>query len=267
MAMTKLAVNGGSVITAPQWRDFWEKVELNKINSKNFQDFLDNPNRLSDSGLPGLISLSRAKKILGRNKIFTVVNYNKLWRESFSDFPIRYTEEDLAEAKQQNERGEDWRLVFYGGRSIIQVRRNSGLDPFSQPCFSAADADWYFRTTESGWANNPPVRGYNLVNFKGQFKNLNHEHQEKHLKDLGTFRDLGFYERTDPHVFTEVVFSIFALTEERIAENWRHWSSTVTSSGICVHVGLLDFNGYRVGGELPGTRADSLRVSICVKPR
>ena len=43
-----LALNDGSTISAGQWQDFWKKVELKKINSINFQEFLDNPDKFTD---------------------------------------------------------------------------------------------------------------------------------------------------------------------------------------------------------------------------
>jgi hypothetical protein len=262
MAMEKLAVSGGSSISARQWVDFWEKVELSKINSRNFQDFLDNPEKFSSTTEVGLISLTLAKKILGRRKIFTTANYNKIWHGEFSDWPIFYTEKDLREADLRNQRGDDWRLVFYGGLPITHLRHKFGIDLASQPCFHCGDTDWYWRNAEKKWSLGLVGKGYYLVNFRGQFKSMNHSHQEKHLED--PYFQL---ERTDPHVFTEALFSLYFFNKERLANNWRHWSSVKTSGGLFVHVGSFDFNGFRVGCEFPTVGSDDLRVSVCAKPR
>lgn len=267
MAMAKLAVSGGSVITAPQWRDFWEKVELNKINSKNFQEFLDNPNCLSDSESLGLISLSRAKKILGRNKILTAVNYNKIWRENFCDFSIRYTEEDLIRFASENEKNnQDWRLVFYGGQAIIPLRHRLGVDSGSQPCFSANYQDWFLRKHEEKSLNSIISTGYYLVNFYGRFKGLNHDQQESSLICMNNFYGDRFV-RTDPNVFAETLFSIFYLTRERLAVDWSHWTSVKAFDSPYVHVGKLSFEGLVVGKELKGVVNSDLRVSLCLMPR
>ncbi len=262
MAMERLAVNGGSGITARQWHDFWEKVELNKIHRRNFQQFLDNPEKFFDPEQDGLISLSLAKKILGRRKIITVVNFNKIWRDVFPDFPIRYTEEDLREAALRNEQGDDWRLIFYGGGSIAQLRGVFGIDPASQPCFDNNNFDWYLREEEADWAKKGARAGYYLINFRGKFKGFNHDHQEKHLKEQ--YFEL---ERTSPQIFTEAIFSIFILTGEEIASSWRHWSSVKAANGLFVNVGPLNFGGYKVSVEYPSIANDALRVSICAKQR
>ncbi len=262
MAMEKLAVSGGSSISAPQMRDFWEKVELRKINSRNFQDFLDNPEKFSGSLGTGFASLTLAKKILGRRKIITTVNYNKVWRDVFSDFPIFYTEEDLSEAALRNKRGDDWRLVFYGGSSIVQLRQKFGIDPASQPCFHSINSDWYCRGSETGWSLNMIDKGYYLINFYGRSKGMNHEHQEKHLED-SYFK----LERTDPHVFTEALFSIYFFTKDRLASNWQHCSSVKSSKGLFINVGSLNFSGFRVQTEFPTVASDEMRVSVCVKQR
>ncbi len=262
MAMEKLAVNSGSMITAQQWRDFWEKVELSKINSENFQKFLDNPDRFSDRNNLARISLTKAKKILGRDKIFTVVNYNKIWGTRFPEFPISYIEVVLDNAAWQNKRDHDWRLVFYGGSAIVRMRDILGMDQACQPCFSHESSDWYLRETEKRWIMQTPAPGYYLIDFKGQLKNLNHEEQEKRIKLASPT-----YERADPHIFAEAIFSIFKFSGERIAASWDHWTSVRTYGNAFVRVGHFDFEGLKISAEQPGIRNHETRVSVCQKPR
>jgi len=260
--MEKLAVNGGSGITARQWRDFWEKVELNKITSGNFQKYLDNPDSVSNRHNLSLISLTKAKKILGRSKILTVVNYNKIWGTRLPESAIGYSELVLDNAAWQNRRDHDWRLIYYGGSAIVMLRNILGMDQACQPCFSHEWSDWYLREQERSWIIQTQAPGYYLINFKGQLKNLNYEEQEKQIK-----LSSPSYERTDPHVFAEAIFSIFKLSGERVATSWDHWTSVRTYGNAFVRLGHFDFEGLKVRAEQPGIRNHEIRVSVCLKPR
>lgn len=249
--MEELAVPGGSSITAGQWIDFWTKYDLKKINGRNFQAFLDEPNKFLSPVVTGLVSLSGAKKILGRDKVVTVTNYNKVWETEFPDFPIYYSTVDLMVAKRNNSSGHDWRLVFYGGQSIRQLRDRFGIDPNIQPHFN--NQSWYLEEVESLWASKTvPAPGYYLIDFMAQHYNL----KPKELIGIAGLITSDI-ERTDPHIFTETLFTVFKLSGERLAEKWLHLTATKTAKGW-VAVGLFTSNGYYITNYPPANNIDTM---------
>lgn len=233
-----MVVPDWSSVTANQMKEFWEKAspDRKQIGSRNFQNFLDNPNRYSpDSDETLFVSLTRAKKILGRHKVVTVTNFNKVWKTGHDEVLIFYSENDLEEASYRNKaiKG-DWRLVYYSGLSIRQLNKIIGTDRKHQPCFY--EQDWYFKTEEDFWADKVPPAGYYLINFKGLLPNLDYKQQETEI----AFRFGENFKQTDPHIFIEAAMTIFKVTGERIANNWYHRSSVCTASGRHVYLGDPD---------------------------
>lgn len=258
--MENVVVPGWSSVTADQMKEFWEKASRKQIGLRNFQAFLDNPNKFSDE-TSGLISISQAKKILGRRKVITVTLFNNIWQTSHNDALIFYSEEDFIDAARRNkEEGDDWRLIYYSGQSIRKLRKIIGTDKEHQPCFYKQD--WYFDERQDFWADKTPLAGYYLINFKGLFSMLNYQEQESEM--FAKFD--GGFERTDPHIFTETAMTIFKLTGERIAENWYHRPFFCTVDGHRVFLGHFDAEGWHVNIYWGDVRLDPIfRVSVSRK--
>lgn len=252
-----MVVPGWSSITADQMSEFWKKAspKRKQIGLSNFQNFLDNPNRFSDE-TSKFISLSQAKKILGHRKVIGVTNFNKVWKTGHKEAPIFYTEENLFDASFFNvNRGDDWRLVYYGGQSIRELYEIIGTDKKHQPHFEIME--WYLMKKEDFWADKVPPAGYYLINFKGLFLELDYQQQELKM----AFKFGKDFERTDPHVLSETFITILELTGKRVVENWYHRSDALSDSGHHVYVGcFFDPSGWVVSNHW----GDDYKGILCV---
>jgi len=263
MAMDEIVVPGWSEVTADQMQEFFRQAspKVKRIGLRNFQNFLDDPNKYSDEA-PGFISLSQAKKILGRDKVVTVSNFNKVWNTSHKDAPIFYGKKDFVDADCRNkEKGDDFGLFYYSGQSIRKIHEIIGVDP-KQLYF--CKNNWYLNKKQDLWVNKVPPAGYYLINLKGLFQNLKYREQEDEM--IAQFgKD---YERTNPHIFTEVAMTVFKLTGKRVAGGWYHRSAVCTADGLRVHAGISDALGWNVLPFRNDADHDGcLRVSVCQKWR
>ena len=242
MAMAEdMVVPGWSSVTADQMKEFWEKVSRKQIGLRNFQNFLDNPNKYADVPA-GLTSISKARRILGSKKVIPVTLFNHIWGTGYDEAPIMYLEEDLQAFYYRNKvKDEDWRLIYYSGRSIRQLNEIIGTDKDHQPCFYKYKQAWYLDKEQDFWADKTPDAGYYLINCMGLFPSLKYQDQEREIAKLG-----NNLERTDPHIFTEAVMSIFKLTGERIAQDWLHRSAISTAIGGRVYLSF-DTGAWNVG--------------------
>ena len=205
--------------------------------------------------------------------MITFTNYNKVWGTSFSNFPIFYTEADLLKAVAENNNGRDWRLMAYGGQSLVDLRLDFGKDKKSQPCFSYDRSDWFIEKEEKEWATKTPKRGYYLIDFKERFGELDYNSQDNCVKNLGLV-----FERTNTHIFAEALFTIFKLSGERvtafklsgkkiIANFWFHWTAEKTSIGAYVLLGGFDDRGLVVDSGILQFFSLVVGVSVCLQPR
>ena len=242
----KVIVAESDDISAGLMEDFWRKVKDGTIDGRSFRSYLANPRRFS----AGLITLARAKKILGKKVIGS------------GDAPIRYTESTLRQAVRENGSGHDWRLVFCAGTTLRQQRETYGTDREKQPCHRK-DVTWHLEASEDDWANQNPESGWYLIDFNGRWGGLTWDLQEAELVKI---QKLGPYARINPHIFGEAVMAIYqANNGERIAEDWVHWSDVADSDGCFVWVGYLDVGGLRVAGRRRGHSYSSLRVCVVRK--
>ncbi len=242
----KVIVAESDDISAGLMEDFWRKVKDGTIDGRSFRSYLANPRIFS----AGLITLARAKKILGKKVIGS------------GDAPIRYTEATLKQAETENKAGHDWRLVFCAGTTLRQQRETYDIDREKQPCHRK-DVTWHLEASEDDWANQNPESGWYLIDFNGRWGGLTWDLQEAELVKLQKF---GLYDRVNPHIFGEAVMAIYqANNGERIAENWAHWSGVAGSSGDFVWVGGLSVSGLDVGRRLRGLSYSALRVCVVRK--
>lgn len=131
---------------------------------------------------------------------------------------------------------------------------------YLQPCHRN-DYTWHLNFSEDFWANNGSEAGWHLIDFNGRWSGMAWDSQETELQKLGSQ-----FARVDPHVFGEVVTSIFQSgNEERIAENWAHWSSQADSDGFLVWVGFFNAGGLSVYGSHRGSSSSNLRVCVVRK--
>jgi hypothetical protein len=264
-------ISGRSSITAGQWQELGRQIEKKKVDSANLQAYLDNPNRFSDQGA-GSVTISKAKKILGRRNVITVSGFNRAWNHNhnLAGAEIMYSEEDLSWAAYRNKsEGDDWRLCYYGGQPIWKVQEIIGSNERHQPCFNKNlphlydEIDQLVGEKTASWLRDYPPFGYYLVNFKGLFSGLKYQDQENKITD----KFGADFERTDPHVFTEAAMTIFMLTGERIAEKWHHRSAACDVGGKHIYVGGFGTNGWSVGNAPNHEIRKNLCVSISRKQR
>jgi len=197
---------------------------------------------------------------MGRDKVVFARDYNRVWHSDFQGWPINYSKQDLREANAENLEGRDWRLVFCGGQSMDGLRKKLLGAEATQPCFF--NQNWYLDNKEDYWFGFSPPPGYYLIDFKERMIGFNHERQEASFS-----LEVDILERTDPRIFTEAVFTIFKLTNQRIAEFWRHWSGLKAACGDFINVGLFDISGWRIYSTGAKEYSSSLCLSICRKPR
>ncbi len=220
------------------------------------------------SPTPVALSITEAEArvvgVLGLGKVITLAQALSAWPGVEIDVsvtvPIRYSMETLQECARENqEKGTDWRLVYIHGFSLRQQRERLGTNRDHQPCFY--DNNWWLQGKEDKWANFKPESGYYLVDFNGRFGLTSWKKQEKKIAELG-----DQFERAHETVIAEAVFSIFKITQERLLENWYHWGQALGSAGVRVPVGRFDRGGLIVVGCRPvWCGDDGLRVCLLRK--
>ena len=205
------------------------------------------------------IPLTEAEKaaieIFGSGKVLTQAQ-----AKGEQEFPIRYSEDTLrACAKENAEKGTDWRLVYLRGNSLRQERERVGTNRKRQPCFY--NNNWWLETKEDSWATERFEPGYHLIDFYGRFGSTSWQNQENEIKKLGPE-----FERTPEAAVTEAALRIFEATGERPLPNWYHWGRSLDSFGSRVSVGVFDSKGWGVSGFCPGWGGyDDLRVCLSRK--
>lgn len=206
------------------------------------------------------IDLERAIGILGSDRVVTAEQACAAFNQPVpeGDIPIRYYSETLYAAAQQNSQGfTDWRLVYIMPLSIREQRDIIGDS--DQPRFY--DQDWYQNKSEDGWANDKPVEGYQLIDFKGRFGETKWADQDTEIAKLGSI-----YERADEFAVSQAVISNFKASgdkEERLLEDVYHWGRREGSDGYRVHVGDFDSDGLGVSCGNPSWD-DVGRLVVCV---
>ena len=255
MAKTKTIV-AQSDITAGQMEDFWRKVKDGTISGSCLDSFLRNPSRFN----PISLTLVRATRILGSGKVLSTEQATKAWGlPKPGETLIRYSEEDLREAAEENKTGADWRLVYFSGQSLREQHAKRGDNPESQPCFYKS-WDWWLKSKEDEWANRKPVPGYYLLDFRGRFGRTSWDRQNEEIVKLGSN-----FERTHEAVVTEAAMSFFMTTGERLLGDFYHWGPSETSNGLRVRVGCFDENGWCVGSyRNPGYVGSDSSLRVCL---
>ena len=255
--MKKKVVISQSTVSAGQLEDLFRMIKDGTIGGEEMRAFLENPKKFFKGG-PTIV---RAINILGQGKVVTAEQASKSWGlETPKSATIRYGEETLRECAKENQSGQsDWRLVFINGLSLREQREIRGTDKTKQSCF--CNNDWWLKSCEDGWAKKNPQPGYYLINFRGQFANMNWHAQEKAIVELGP----GF-ERCHEAIFAEAILTIYTVNNgERIAENWWHWGISATSYGHRVFVGLFDSGGLGVDLTWHDHSGGLLRVCVSQK--
>ncbi len=236
--MKKKVVISQSTVSAGQLKDLFRMIDDGTIGNEEMGAFLASPRKFSQGGLTTI----RAINILGQGKVITNEQAAKAWSEgAVKSVAIRYSETTLRICAEQNQSGQaDWRLVYCHGFSLREQRDKRRTDQSNQPCFYGND--WWLNSVEDKWATYKPQAGYYLINFCGQFANMNWKTQEAEIAKLG--KD---YERCHEAVFSEAILTIYMVNNgERIAENWWHWGVSLASNGFRVFVGYLNSNGLDV---------------------
>ncbi|MDD5340888.1 MAG: hypothetical protein PHC97_00450 [Patescibacteria group bacterium] len=226
------------------------------VGGEELGAFLENPKKFSKG-----LTIVRAINILGANKVIIAEQAGKAWEiEVPKSATIRYSEETLLECANENQSGQsDWRLVFINGLSLREQREKRGVDKTKLPCFN--DDDWWLESDEDKWATFMPQTGYYLINFRGQFTNLNCGKQDAKIAKLG-----ADYERCHEAVFAEAILTIYMVNDgERIAESWYHWGASTSFVGVCIVVGCFNSNGLCVGTHSAYGFPGGLRVALARK--
>lgn len=176
------------------------------------------------------------------------------------ELPIRYSEDTLqACAKENAEKGTDWRLVYLRGNSLREGRERVGTNRKRQPCFY--DNNWWLGANEDSWVTEKFEPGYYLIDFKGRFSQTSWQNQEKAIQELGTE-----FERAHEAMVTEAALRIFEATGERLLPNWYHWGRSLDSYGFRVNVGNFVSEGWHVDFFHPDYDVyDFLRVCLLRK--
>ena len=241
MAAQKFAVTGD------QYRDVSRKIReiLRQLDQRGGSSL--DPKRVSEK-LQEIIepkgdcmALEQAINILGQSKVISDEQSAKSWER----FPpilaiIHYREKTLRQCAKENEKGQDWRLVYCHGLSLYQLREKCGIDwKNHQPCFHEDSDDW-LKFEVDNWENQSFQAGYYLLDFIGQYGNISWDDQEVEITKRGKE-----YKRCPETIFTEAVFTIFMVNNgERIAEDWWHWGLTKRSNGRRVFVGNFRKTGF-----------------------
>lgn len=225
---------------------------------KYWNEFLSSPERLARVG--GL-ALSRAIKILGDQKIISVGQAAVAQGKDTFDpsCPIRYTEEALREADEENHGGRaDWHLVYVFGSSLRELRAHFGTHAARQPCFW--ENDWWLKSEHDHWAERKPESGYYLLNLRGRFVSKTWDSQEEEVKKLGES-----YVRADEAVLSEAAFTIFEVVGGWVLRDWYHWGPSRVSNSHRVCVGYRDRLGWRVDGSHPSNLGSKWRMVVARK--
>lgn len=205
------------------------------------------------------IPLTEAEKaaiaILGAAKVLTQGQ-----AKGEVELPIRYSEDTLrACAKENAEKGTDWRLVYLRGNSLREERERVGANRKRQPCFY--DNNWWLEAKEENWATEKYETDYYLIDFNGRLGRTSWPNQEKAIQGLGID-----FERAHEAMVTEAAFRIFEATGERLLRDWYHWGRSLDSGGGRVGVGYFDSGGWCVRDGHPGCDGSgSLRVCLLRK--
>lgn len=218
--------------------------------------------------LPSVVVLAKPKsagdvirELMGEKiKIISHEEVAKLWSVAApKDIRIRYSEETLKEVIKANKWGEDWRLCYYSGQSLRQMREKLGTDNSSQPCFY--NNDYWLDSRQDYWANIGVESGYYLLNFKGKFDGENWDVQERLISELGPV-----YERCHENIVVEAILSNYRVNNgERLLEDWCHLGKELDSARFRVKVGYFKVKrGFGVYDIAP-VKPEFVRVVILKK--
>lgn len=240
-----------------QMAEIFSQLKSGSLNPDHLQALIDHKNPFEVREYPDWAFILR---LLGRDKVITAERSAGVWGlESPKDDKVLYSKAALRSAAKENERGEDWYLVYCNGLSLREQREKLGADKSKQPCFY--NNDWWLKSCEDAWAKSKLQAGYRLINFRGRFANQNWNQQEQEIAKLGPD-----FERCHEAVFAEAILTIYTVNNgERIAENWYHWCSSASSDGGRVRVGVFDSNGLGVNVGWRGSSSGDLRVVLSRK--
>ncbi|MEK7203542.1 MAG: hypothetical protein AAB627_00485 [Patescibacteria group bacterium] len=185
------------------------------------------------------IPLTEAEKmviaILGAGKVLT-----RAQAKGEQELPIHYFEDTLRECAKENlEKGTDWRLVYLRGNSLRQERDRVGTNRKRQPCFY--DNNWWLGRENESWAAEQFEPGYYLIDFNGRFSRTSWQNQENEIVKLGSE-----FVRAHEAMVTEAALCIFEATGERLLPNWYHWGRSLGSGGLRVRIGYFVSRGWYV---------------------
>ena len=251
-----------------QWGEVFKQVNLGKLTKVHIRALLKgkNPFAVQEIISNEQATIQQAIQILGAGKVITEKVSVQAWKlPDLGDIPLRYKKATLIWAQNENSLGNaDWRLIWVNGLSLIEQRNIKGTDCDNHSCFD--DNDWWLdderkywlnKGQRSYWAEGKPEEGYYLINLHGLFANTHWNIQNQGITKLER------QERTNETVFSEVIQTIFFVTKELIADDWRH-SGSFIDGRIHQHVTIkFGSSGLYVNGHARNILySDSIRVSI-----
>ncbi|MDD5341288.1 MAG: hypothetical protein PHC97_02515 [Patescibacteria group bacterium] len=254
-----LSVRAGQKVIN-QMAEIFSQLKRGSLDTDHLQALIDHKNPFEAREYPDWEFILR---LFGRDNVIVAKQSAGVWGlESPKDDKVLYSKATLRHAAKENEQGEDWRLVYINGLSLREQREKRGVNRAEQPCFDTfANDDWWLESDEDKWATFRPQTGYYLINFRGQFANMNWVEQGKAITELG-----AGYERCHEAAFAEAILTIFMVNNgERIAEDWYHWGATAASNDNRVGVGVFGSGGLIVSGGLVDCSDDDLRVVLSRK--
>ena len=188
-------------------------------------------------------TITEAQELLGLDRVYESERVMPAWGKKAIELPVLYPTSVLKHCVKENTRRKekmDWRLVYGIGLSLRQQFEIRGDDPRFQPCFYDGNTTW--RLPENRWTIEVFASGYYLINFRLLFKNYKMSTQDLMVSELGKV-----YSALLPQILSEVLFSIFMLTKERLLQREIHSSPTIDAFGYHVKVGYFDSNGLTIG--------------------
>ena len=183
-------------------KEFWSKLAHDEELFAKTVAFVERDGTETVQEVLTSIPLTEAEKsaiaVLGPGKILTQGQ-----AKGKQEFPIRYFENTLrACAKENAEKGTDWRFVYLRGNSLTEERERVGANRKRQPCFY--DNGWWLGEKEASWATGKFESGYYLIDFNGRFGRTSWQNQEKEIEKLGPD-----FERTHEAAVTEAALRLF----------------------------------------------------------
>src|SRR3989344_2366508 len=200
------------------------------------------PIRISDA----TTEEKRIIEILGRVKVVTLAEAADVWKQEVPEAPaIPFSEAGLRQCAEENNDGEDWRLVYILGLSLKAQRKIQGVS--SRDVVSGlrfAQGGYWRNPKDDYWTTQPKESGYRLLNMKplkAPHGGWTWAEQQEIIDDLGPQ-----YERADETIVSETVFSLGKSKDSVFCLN--HWGKTVNSLDRHVVLEFNIFHGMSIWG-------------------